>query len=329
MTTAFLTEAAHTTKFGTASLSILITWSVLSALFWSRVKIKSMPGSCLLLYLGQLGVEYPENQTPQQLLKHLCDPPHSSPGHVPHTRDYIKRGFSAITDLLISKRLIDHNVQRCAHEDMLRQAVRWFFTAAGNFDSNVTLPPEIAIHAAEKRLKISVDEYLSFATACQNRHPWTVAMARGTEKPTGISIILPLREEIYMKVRNGELTSFRCDPNDFEPSSRHLLLEVVSQRPLSMKGESTENSTKSLLWCVFSQIAVLSRFSSADDKSLHLLAIDGAADTKERLDAYGFKATGARMPETNEKLYERVISPRLKGPGSASFINPDPAVRVD
>ena len=268
----------------------------------------------IVTFLQKRNIQLQHPLTTEFILGVVCEAANGVSGFRVGAKDWLSTGLTGLQELFNTKRAAERHIQRCRDDKMIREAARWLFMEAGQIGGSHRLAEAAAIAAHEADFKLPLEEYTQFASACLKRHPWTVVLARGERKPTGLSIMLPLSAKTYNAIRDGSVASFRTDPADFVIPSRHIVYEVVIERPLDMGGEAIDGATRSLLWCVLTQFAVLSRVSvRRDSKPIRLLSFAGAPASKQRLERHGFSPVGRNLHRTNVPLYERTIVPMSVG----------------
>lgn len=224
--------------------------------------------------------------------------------------DYIKRGVLGVLDSLFQKRLVPRLVEACSTELNVAAAVRWMFVWVGRqVDERADqLPIEASIAAAETYMRTSYDAYVARAVSWWRYDPWTVVQARGKQTPTGVTIVLPLREAAYEDLKQGRRMSYDVGPHELHRPSRNLLIEALAERPPELDGVDG-NTTKNTLNAVVSQVGVLSHCRAEEaHRPLRLLTFAGSRLNRERAVSFGFQPVGTTMRDTGLEFFEKKLA---------------------
>jgi hypothetical protein len=265
-------------------------------------------------YLAARGVPPQLQSSVADLLDYVCDPPVRHAAEAPNTSDFMQRGIRAISEVFSLKRNIDRYVQNCGSEASLREAIRWLYVCMGRMErpGRTHLQVDDAIRAAESTMRISLSDYQHRAIEWSQFNPWTVLLARGNKRPNGLSIILPLSDDAYDSVLNGQRMTYDCGPDDLVIPSRNLLIEAVVERAKDIGAEPT-NPTRALYASVLAQISVFTQYLSTDQSGdIRLLSFVGTPTQAKRMKAVGFRPTGKRMSATGIEFYENRVRPSLR-----------------
>jgi hypothetical protein len=225
--------------------------------------------------------------------------------------DFLGKGVDGLVDILLARPKCERFVNACNDEDDVKEAVCWMFVAVGRQiqEGQTPLKSKEAIQDAAEYMRISLKEYQKRAIDWWQFDPWTVMLARGNRVArAGMSIILPLRQATYDRIKAGAHMGYETTPADMERPSRLLLLEGAAARPEDRGGEQGE-TTKHAMLGLMCQLAILS-YCEDQRRKLHRTAVTfgGTPKTEASLRKAGFKPTGAKMGETELKVYERPMS---------------------
>jgi hypothetical protein len=261
------------------------------------------------------GVSDPGSLKTDAIMDYLCEPITNRPvdSVTDRTDDIFMRGLSAFLDVLCTKRAVNLHAQRCVTESQVKMGHRWVGVTCGRMlaPECAHLSPEDAIAGIERHFGNGFTNELSeeLFVRLSRIHPWVAVFARGRDSPTGMSVMLPLTEAAYLRYINGERSCFEFHEDDFTIPSRHLFVMAVAERPHDLGGDPTKDATMSLLACCLAQAAVLTRCSTARDKTMHFLSFGATPVSTRRLEAQSYRPIGRNMKGTNLPLMERTLTP--------------------
>lgn len=227
-------------------------------------------------------------------------------------RDALAGGLAALEEAL--SKLPDHRVEANATLDEIELTNEWMYTQLGRTAAgdNADISDETATFIAEAVVGISQEDYLRRALAWQKRVPWSVVPVRSANTLIGGTIVLPLRQDIYKRVRCGEAMASDVRPNEFAFPSRHLFLESAAYRP-SVPPDDAYHLTPYVILTFDSQISRLSFTPDVFHKPLHLLSRISTPRGERRLRSYSFKETGTYEAKTGLPLMELRLEAHDKG----------------
>ncbi|MCA9297648.1 MAG: hypothetical protein KDA28_01200 [Phycisphaerales bacterium] len=162
--------------------------------------------------------------------------------------------------------------------------------------------------SSEAHMGIRADEYALQMRAWSQAVPQSVRIVLGRRHPIGVTVVLPLTDDAYERIRTGQIASYECTVEDLQVPSRNLLLEVAAER---LGAETVEpiNPTPYMLASMLSQIAHLTDIrSQPEDTLIRMVSFEGTRKSASRLKLQGFKPTGAVMPRSGVKILERTFS---------------------
>ncbi|VAX42175.1 hypothetical protein MNBD_PLANCTO03-2249, partial [hydrothermal vent metagenome] len=231
--------------------------------------------------------------------------------------DYLMEGpWNSLEVLKRKKRLIWRQSRACLPVE-IPAAIGWtqvniaHALAGDNARDDLTL--EEARPIAEEHMGISAEDYTRRVVEWHARCPLSFRFARGPKYPCGCTCVLPLTPEAYEAVRNGERASYECGSDDFQLPSRHLLVEICTERLASQRVE-TCNTTLPLMASIHLQLSHLSVLHAHKRGTrIHLLSFAATPLARQRLEKQGFKPTGAIMPRSGVKIMERTFSTASAG----------------
>lgn len=231
--------------------------------------------------------------------------------------DSMRQAISSLSVQVI----FDGAVQACANQNQVRLAVRSMFVWLGNDLDTTTRTSEAAgIAVAEDHMKISLADYQARAISWWQFDPWTVVMARGKRRPTGMGIVLPLREEAYRSLLDGEKPTYDLTPVDLDRPSRLLLIAGASERNTNAC-QQEGNLTRNTLMALITQLAVLSHVpTKGQTDGLRVLTFAGSPTNHQRLICSDYTPTGINMAKTGHEFYERSLCWPFRSPMDALLL---------
>ena len=126
------------------------------------------------------------------------------------------------------------------------------------------------------------------------KHPGTIQLAHCNGIRCGVSVVLPVCDSAYQRLRDGEISFMDIDDDDIEEESQNLVLDSAVE--ISGVGQTPwHRLTDSLIYAVFSQIAVLSKDPCADD--FRMISFGASPLNMKRLLSLGFQDCDVSMPE--------------------------------
>jgi len=221
--------------------------------------------------------------------------------------DSFMEGLRLVRDIYEHVRHPETCVHLCPHENDVREAVRWMFIHAGRLLSKAELTVTAAILKGEAQIGISLEDYQNRAVAWWRAEPWTVIMAWGYRKTAGMSIALPVREDVYEQVRRGDRRSYCCPSTDLKSPSSSILVEGMAMRPPE-QGCEAEGINLRLVAAMLCQHAHLTDVPDIGQRvPLRLLAPGGTPKSCARLSQFGYRPTGSSLHGTKIPLFERTL----------------------
>lgn len=261
-------------------------------------------------YVEAKGVTDTTKVTIGELLEKVCEPSLRTPAS-PESTDYLEQGVRAMWNLfsLPGRPLADRS--RLCENSEVQAAVEWLYVfvayslAKKQERDAITLENSRGI--AEAHMGIDLDEYARRAREWNTCVPGSVRLALGRRGPIGMTITLPLREDVYRDVRDGKRASYECNASDLCKSSRYLIIEACAERAAGVRKEAS-NPTLPLLTSLLIQLGYFSGLNSDDQTPLHLLSFAGTDQARKRLAKQRFEPTGAVMPRSGVVMMERTVS---------------------
>jgi hypothetical protein len=273
-------------------------------------------GEALRSFLQSCNIVCDAHLSVDATLDAVCDRVSERPALKSMAMDLLQQGFTAISALFCSPSYLNRNVRPCESQEEVDAAVEWLYVAAGRGVSPKpeTISPADAIAIATANLKSTLGDYQSQARIWWSFNSWTVSLSMGVKRPTGMVIILPLKEKAYKALLDGKHKSYEVTSGDLEVPSPFLLLEAVAERPHDAGAEALPIAklSKSLYMTLLAQIGVFSyQVSPRRVDAIRILSFAGTPTNKKRLKSFGFRPTGRYMPDTDQEYFEKTLG--LKG----------------
>jgi hypothetical protein len=218
-----------------------------------------------------------------------------------------------ISDRVSGKSFIKTYLTGCRENDIGTLADWFYVWGAGDIEpqrrySSTDLAK--AMQVTEEAIALQRVEFERLAKRWWAHDPWTVVLARGKYSPTGLSIVLPLRQEAYVAMREGKLGLRELGSPEIRRPSRHLLTVAIAQRPVILGGDDG-NTFKNVFAAHISQVAILSACERDSEHHLRVLAIVGTPQNAVRAKENGYEPVNTVTPDQRLPLYERVYGERL------------------
>lgn len=236
-----------------------------------------------------------------EILNAVCD-------NLGNEHDWFLSGIDALGQVLNVRRHVSRFGRPCQNTKEVEDAVRWMYIESGRLARNEPLlPPADAIAADEVLFKITLPEFQRRAISWWKRDHRTIVLAIGEKHPVSMSIMLPLKEQVWRTVRSGGLASQDSKQNDLEVPSSYIVVEGLAPRPAEEGGEPV-GYTRAALLVAAAQFAALANCTFPLQSDLHSLSYAPNALMKSRLVAQGYTPVGTQMHKLGMDLYERIVS---------------------
>ncbi len=217
-------------------------------------------------------------------------------------------GFFGVLDTFLCERMVEFSVQGRLSQKQVTEAVRWLYlwVAEESAPDRTFSSLDTKINYGEKVTGLSPRKLTELTRMWLDFDEWTVVLARGKWAATGMTIVLPMREDSFRAVRSGELGLGDILPTDLCRPSRYLLIVAIAQRLPELGGDEG-NTTKNLLRALITQVGILSHCDGEEAKKpLHLLATAGTPRNRQRIEGMGYRATETKLSDLRHDLFERV-----------------------
>ncbi len=262
--------------------------------------------------LSQMGIDDPaslSNHEVFDLITGKVYPKRTPPGG---QVDYLMEGaWQGVELLRRQKRLIWRHSRACLSSE-IPTAVGWtqvnIAYALADEQSRDDITLDQARPVAEAHMGLSTADFIDRVQAWHAWNPLLVRFAMGPRYPVGCTSVLPLTPKAYQAVRCGEQASYNCGPDDSILPSRHLLIEIVSERVATQRVEAC-NASVPLMASLHLQLSHLSAIHTQKrGTTINLLSFAATPLASARLGKQGFKPTGSIMPCSGVRIMERTFS---------------------
>lgn len=263
----------------------------------------------LLRFLGKSEAFQMDASHVEAVVAMICGPSADKNPYSQPMTDYLVHGVRAIGDFN-GEFAVDRYVRGFPDDDALMQAIGWMYVrvAQAAVMHAGDLPQTEAEVQAGEFMGIGKDAYFARAQQWLDHYPWTVTRAWHKSGSVGVSIVLPVTDAAYERVRSGEVPPYLLTPDDMTAPTLNLIIEAAAERPESLS-EPHINTTKPLFLCIAFQLAALARCHTLKSPGvLRILTFAGTPQNRERSLATGFVPTGTRMARTGLEVLERRIS---------------------
>jgi hypothetical protein len=132
---------------------------------------------------------------------------------------------------------------------------------------------------------------------------------------TSLSAVLPLREEMYFRLREGRMEDRDLRPDHLQFPTRYFFVHTLAESAPGHRNPAVRGILTAQLSCVIWQIATLCYPLSDRESSPYILTLGLHQGSLKRSLGCGFRETGYRMPGLNRPLLE--LRPPVEGPQAA------------
>jgi len=231
----------------------------------------------------------------------------------PSLLDALMEGTGLVLSVFERVRNPARCVELCQSPEEVHEAVRWMFIELGRLMTRKQLTAGESIYRGEDRIGTSLADYQRRAVEWWRAEPWTVIRVRGHRRSAGMSIVLPLKADIYESVFRGERKTYWCTPADLCRPSPNLLVEGLTMRPAE-EGLEGDAPSLNLIVAVLCQEAHLSDVPGVGiEFPLRLLTFAAAPKQRQRALKFEYKPTGTYMHGTDVEFLERQLIMKNRG----------------
>jgi len=239
-------------------------------------------------------------------------------------RDVLMDGTSGIVGTFATCRYarLAQDARPCEDHDEVRRAIGWLFVEGGRHFSSKKVTAEYASSLAEKCVCIKQRDFEERAMHWWDKERWTITLtADRNGEADGVCIALPLRYSAYQRVRAGESRIPDCTATEIESPSPYLAVEAVFMRPTVEGHARYRRGNRHLLCAILRQHVRLTNVVGAGRRCpVSLVTAAGNERFGKMLQRFGYKEVGSRAPQTNWKIFERIIlSDQLDWSDAAAF----------
>ncbi|TWT44923.1 hypothetical protein RAS1_13430 [Phycisphaerae bacterium RAS1] len=260
-------------------------------------------------YLGRDFELAPETLTDDVILSRLSDEDAPRALSTGARFDFLQRGFDGVVEF-IKRRFVRHVLKtiRACSADEVPTMIQWVYIAAGRYAADKpALPFRDASLVARELIRISEDEYAKRALEWLEHCPWSIVLVRGSAGPSGLSIVLPLSNQTYDALLDGQFPTYACAAEQLDSPTDRVLVEAVAERPTE-HSSGPAGGTRPLFYALLAQVAAQTRCWQLPPRTpIHLLSFAPSPLARKRLIAYGFKPTGKYMHTTGVEFLVRTL----------------------
>lgn len=248
----------------------------------------------------------------ETLISHTCtgvstDPLEDRPRKQPMF-DALVRGLQDLATFPL-RVVFGHPVAGSSKDLPVRLAIEWVFVrfAQQVLPSGPGLSREAAIAAAEELLGIGFSDYVERAESWVSVSRWVLSFARRSQGPVAASILLPVRPEVYTRVRSGELATSDVTADDLMVPSHHFVFEALAENP-DVPRANRRSPTLTMAMALANQHAALMRYGQPGvGPRFRFLAPAATPANRDRMLGSGWKATDASDPKRGFPYWEKQI----------------------
>lgn len=159
---------------------------------------------------------------------------------------------------------------------------------------------------ADCRLNEDIENYARRYVDIWRVNPDCILYSCVGEDRTGLSFVLPVTDEAYRSMRDGERHFMQITADDILPRSQNLILDSLVEIP-GRTQPGWHQMTSSLSFTLFFQLAMLS--VDPVDPAFRMLGFGASPMNAKRLESVAFSRVGTRMPTFKFPLYEFGLDP--------------------
>lgn len=219
--------------------------------------------------------------------------------------DYLGVGADSIIAAIKSGIALSSAVSARATEAEIKALILWMYVDLGRRicgEWNKVSADE-AKRVAESVIKIPLEEYQQRALSWKTKHAWTIAPVRVGHFLVGAPIILPLKVDVYERIRAGEAFASEVTPDDLEVPSKTIFVEGISEARNEFAGHSG-NTTLHLRAAIARQLGYFCAIQAAREEStIRLLSRQASPISTTRLERSFSGVCGTRIPWATARAF--------------------------
>ena len=235
--------------------------------------------------------------------------------------------WSEVPLLLLSRNSGNIETSFCHEERFVEELVTMIVARVGK---SVTIgrhriDSDYVLQAGEKHLNRTRHEMTNHIKSLWLSIPECVWLACVSKTPIGASIVIPLTDSAYERIRAGDMADNDIsDVTDIQLPSRSLL--ILGSGPLGWD-RPPRSPFRYSLQCIislFHHVAVLIQGLPASAEPIRILGYGGTEKTSHTLARFGFSPIGTSLKGFNSQLFEIVLpapeNDELKAKSATSFL---------
>lgn len=303
----------HKTEIKTGMIGKLFNSELMSASYAERFVsyvrgTRALPNEKLIYatlceYLQQAGHELTDELSDKEVAEWLFEPEDEDDYLINGTYKYLAR---------LLKILVDRSTLECRKPADVSRAMEWVYITVGRElpESTKDLYWRDAIAATERRVNLSLEDYCRHVQSWADANPWAVVYAAAGRTAVGASVVLPLAEETYYEVREGQRVPHEIAPDELVMPSNYLFIKAAATRPPD-RGGKRFGASWHLLTAIMRQLGELAQLDGPRRRlPLHILSFGSTPANTARLESEHYRFTKKRTPITKFPLYERIVEAR-------------------
>ena len=223
-------------------------------------------------------------------------------------------GWRSIQGLAVTSLLASEDQMVLTRPADVEELVKWFMKDVGyEFAQDQglladSLSETECLALAEQHLQRTLPRFQQRLLDYWRAAPWSVVQATSAGRRVGGSAIIPLRTEIYQRLRDGDITDLDIRGDHLTVPSRNLVAFQITKTRNPKVGNLVGWDTSRCLGTILYQGARLSwdPVPRHEPAPIRLLSIGGSRAVDERLERHGYQRVG-RLKGFSVALYEMIV----------------------
>jgi hypothetical protein len=275
---------------------------------WCRM-LKEKPGlemESIRRSVGRyLGVSDWTSVSIDDLVNQLVSPPLDLKRYFGLRKDFMAAG-GVFDRIFRSRSNVARAARLCQTPEHIEQMISWMYITAGREIGDENISPDEAIAISNKRIKLSVNEFASRTLQWQRYDPWTIVVAKEDDASIAMCLILPVSQETYHSVRQGELCPEEISTDQLQAPTNHVIVEGIAIRP-NEDGMPRMNPTLAIMRLGISQVGAFVFPRGYKPGTIRILTFGGTPRSEVRLKAQGYKPVHKSTAKTKAPMFEQVL----------------------
>lgn len=255
-----------------------------------------------------------------------CDPPPPSKRKRPRLWDFWKLGWQNVLSTLVDTDSIDESFAFCKTAEDVEAAARIVMECVGRSHEGRKIA-DTPLAAGEIYMKRSLAQYAAWLRQFWIQRAHTVMFGHIGGQRVSVSVILPLTEDAYQRVRTGQTADHELTPDDYQSPSRRLFFNALAEVQLEKK-PSRKRLTMAQGHCALYQLAMCSPIAVGLKELPTMLSLGATSANTRRAEVFGLCPVGTKLKGFDVPLLEVKAPPRHKIPANAVYEGMCATVRV-